>query len=621
MQFRDLSDIDGLTLIPLNGKIPAVKEWQKRRGQSEEDIKSWIHSGYNVGLLCGSGSNGIEVLDVDSKFQLAGDNIMKRWADIVNEQDRDLLSKLLVTRTISGGYHVIYRCAEVPIEGNRKLAMRPPTAGETGQKSVCLIETRGEGGQIRAYEPIRGSYGDIPTITEEERDIIIDSACSMNELIMPTREHRERLESVGLSPMDAYDQECDSSVILALLEEYGWSIHADKGDKWELTRPGKTRGISATLDFHPGMFWTWSGAGQFDENKGYTYAGVYTQLVHNGDAVEATKALAKEGYGEQPDEKERLELIDKMLGKSKDPVFTDEEEERILSRLKSSKQCVDEYIAYIRSGKSYRLSERFQHLMSFMQDISPGQVVGIAGSSGSGKSLVLDQLNEDYANLTESYGMLGSLEMTGADQAARKAMTLSDPDEENMVSKSVATKNLLSNQEFYNKVISAGERVKVLDDSYNIDEIFEIAAVYKRHLERNGDTLSFVSIDFQSLLDGGADIDKQASIAQKLKVYAKKLNVIVFVLQQFNGTMDKYDEPTTSNAISGRRDLFMMLDFSFMIWKSRTHKGRIRLKNSKERWSGESVVDLVSRGMYLYSAEHISDDKHEAAKAAGNVGI
>jgi hypothetical protein len=53
------------------------------------------------------------------------------------------VARLSITRTPKPGYHVRYRCHEIDVPGNTKLAIDPGT-------KVVLIETRGEGGYALA---------------------------------------------------------------------------------------------------------------------------------------------------------------------------------------------------------------------------------------------------------------------------------------------------------------------------------------------------------------------------------------------------------------------------------------------------------------------------------------
>ena len=100
---------------------------------------------------------------------------------------------MLIIKTPSGGYHWFYRCAD-GVEKNQKLAMRPPTEEEQKgrETQLVLLETRGEAGYVASlptagYEHIQGSYSKIPSISAEDRDLILSSAREFNEIIEPVK--------------------------------------------------------------------------------------------------------------------------------------------------------------------------------------------------------------------------------------------------------------------------------------------------------------------------------------------------------------------------------------------------------------------------------------------------
>ena len=89
-----------------------------------------------------------------------------------------------------------------------------------------------------------------------------------------------------------------------LLTPSGWADCGERGDgarQWR--RPGKSEGVSATTGFCKSTkgedkFFNFSGnAPPFEQDKAYSKFAVYTFLNHAGDFGEATKALAKAGYG------------------------------------------------------------------------------------------------------------------------------------------------------------------------------------------------------------------------------------------------------------------------------------------------------------------------------------
>lgn len=228
-----------------------------------------------------------------------------------------LLDRLLVERSQSGGRHVVYRC-EAAIPGNMRLAQRiieTPDGNEitiAGKRcrprrvddhyvvTCTLIETRGEGGLFlchptAGYVLERGNFQDLPVLTEAERSILIEAACTLNEAIPPVTPAVEATPMSG-RPGDDFNQRGD---VRALLERHGWTyVRGGQNECWR--RPGKDRGWSATL--RAGVFYVFSSsAAPFEPNRGYSPFSVYALLEHEGDFTQAASALREEGFGGEGD--------------------------------------------------------------------------------------------------------------------------------------------------------------------------------------------------------------------------------------------------------------------------------------------------------------------------------
>ena len=200
------------------------------------------------------------VLDFD-----AGGELYESWRAKVAP---DLLQYLVVEKTPSGGFHVVYRCAE-PVCGNLKLAQRRIEAGpepvQVASKTyatrrdaagrwyytLTLIETRGRGGLIlcaptSGYQLIQGDFADLPTISADDREHLLEAAYSFNECepeAAPTPAPKPTPAIADGRPGDDYNTRGD---VAAVLQRHGWRLFRD-GDNQQWTRPGKETGCSATL--------------------------------------------------------------------------------------------------------------------------------------------------------------------------------------------------------------------------------------------------------------------------------------------------------------------------------------------------------------------------------------
>ena len=292
----------GFSVIPIGENKRAVFPWTEFQSKimDEDTIKKQFSNdrSKNIAIIGGSVSQGLEIIDVDLKYDVSG----TLWSRL-QEALSDLMPLLYVVRTKSGGYHLYYRCEEV--QGNQKLAMRHATKEELKEtphaKEIVLIETRGEGGYVLA-PPSEGYTKEkefvINVITLEQRDSVLSICRSFNEVVKESRSVvTNDADTYATTPWDDYNSKCD---VVSLLESHGWSYVESKGDRVYLKRPGKTDShISA--DFHKGMnlFKVFSSSTEFDTGKGYKPFAIYTLLEHNGNFSEAAKQLVKDGFGEQ----------------------------------------------------------------------------------------------------------------------------------------------------------------------------------------------------------------------------------------------------------------------------------------------------------------------------------
>jgi putative DNA primase/helicase len=299
----------GLSVVPcdVKTKFPSCGKWKpyQKQAASEQQIKNWFRTNNrHVGFICGKVSGNLEMIDFDNKGNPDADALYQQWAALVEEIKPGLIEQLPMERTQSGGYHIYFRCSS--IQGNRKLAMREATSEELAKKPkekiVALIETRGEGGfsvasPSRGYELLRGNLCNIPTISPQEREVLIAAARAQAQIDA----------SIGAGfnrPGDAYNDATDSAALASLLKAHGWSefktVTENGRDIIHMTRPGKDEGTSATINYVKGCLYVWSTNTPFDTEKPLHPFAVYAVLKHNGDYAAAAGDLAQHGYGAPP---------------------------------------------------------------------------------------------------------------------------------------------------------------------------------------------------------------------------------------------------------------------------------------------------------------------------------
>ena len=308
----------GLSVIPVGSdKRPRLSDadtkgykWKKH---SDELLKpnGQFDKAYGIAIVCGKVSGGLEIIDIDSKCEIVKGDLIKRYKQQVSTYDQNLLKKLVVEQSPSGGYHFIYR-TKIP-GANTKLASRHATAEELKadpqQKIYCLLETRGTGGYFAAYPTpgyklVQGGFDAIPMLTDLERMSLIQAALDLNEVVvqvsLPVAKKAGKKEA-GLSPLDDYNQRGDS---LAVLQDAGWQVVKENSVNYLLKRPGfNASPYGGSYRKADNLFYVFTSSTEFEPGKAYGPTSVYGIIKHssggNVDWSECARNLALQGFGEQ----------------------------------------------------------------------------------------------------------------------------------------------------------------------------------------------------------------------------------------------------------------------------------------------------------------------------------
>jgi len=378
MDFISLSKIEGLQFMPvLENKKPIHEKWeQTKRDYDYTNAKA-------IGLVCGSISGNVEAIDLDLKYDITG-NLFKDYKNAINSIDKTLLSKLVVQKTVSNGYHFIYRCEF--IEGNKKLAQRYATIEESnkGEKVKVLLETRGEKGYIAVaptygYELVHGTFDNIQTITVEQRNILINVAYSFNEVIKEyvPNQRVEKKQIKGLTPLEDYNNRGD---VVGLLVEHGWKEVGRKGRKILMQRPGDTKADhSGNYDEEKNWFSVFSTSTEFESQKAYQPYAVFAVLECKGDFKELPKKLYDLGFGD------RFEKITSHNNEIPSVIDTTDDDYSFLA----TQDDYDEYLQKWRTGtfemgKSTGIPDLDKYYL-----FKEGDLVIINGLDNVGKSSII----------------------------------------------------------------------------------------------------------------------------------------------------------------------------------------------------------------------------------------
>ncbi len=300
---------NGICVIAIGSEKRAFLPWKVYQERiitmSEAEFQFEHKRACALAVVCGRPSGNLEVIDVDCKYDTTG-KLWEQYSGAIAATDPELFKKLLVIKTVSGGYHLYYRCKS--IEGNLKLANRPTNEEEIkanpADKIRVLIETRGQGGYVLAppsegYTKISGEK--IPQISVEERETLLELARSFNQVVEKPAQSAAGTgaynpKDFGLSPFEDYNKRCD---VRALLTSHGWTCVGENSEKTFFRRPGKDKGTSGDFLKEKNWFSVFTTSSNFEPNRAYLPYAVFTILECNGDFVAAAAKLLDMGYGQR----------------------------------------------------------------------------------------------------------------------------------------------------------------------------------------------------------------------------------------------------------------------------------------------------------------------------------
>lgn len=297
---------NGINCIVTNNVKQSLFPWVKYRKEfitiDEFEKQTQHKSAAGLAVICGSVSGGLEVIDIDLKYSLEH-NFYKKFCDEIGE---DIMQKLYIVQTKSGGYHFYYRCEL--IEGNQKVCYRYATDNELienpSTKKICIIETRGEGGYVIApptdgYKVV-SEHREIPVLTIDEREAIFSAARSLNEVHevkeIEVRNNTE-IKDFGVSPFEAYNKGGD---VIGLLQQHGWKVVGENSERVWFLRPGNTTAKSSgNFNKEKNWFSVFTTNSCFEPERAYQPAAVFAMLECNNDFKLAARKLIDMGFGER----------------------------------------------------------------------------------------------------------------------------------------------------------------------------------------------------------------------------------------------------------------------------------------------------------------------------------
>lgn len=372
----------GFSVLPIGEKKMPIGSW-KHKQEKAVIPNGEFATALGIGICCGKVSGNLGLIDIDCKYDLTG-KLFEDYKKIINEADKNLLKKLVVEKTPTGGYHFFYRCPI--IFGNLKLASRYATDEEketNKEKKKVLIETRGEGGYVQlaptnGYKFIYKDLSQLSELTEEEQQTLFDCAKTLSQVYDEpiVKKEYQKIIADKKSPFEDWNERGD---VLSLLENEGWKITLRRGSKNLMLRPGGTGKWSADYDTDKRLFFVWTQSSEFENDKAYNPTQVLTTLKFNGDYSEASKWLLSQGYGEK-------------LERTTQPKAPKKDFSKALEFLANEKE-MDDYINRWRTGTFEQGKKTGINELDKYFRFKKAQLVLNNGHDNVGKSIVLWYFN------------------------------------------------------------------------------------------------------------------------------------------------------------------------------------------------------------------------------------
>ena len=255
-------------------------------------------------LLC----EGVEVVDIDVKNALPGTNMCAEFEMKLLFENSELLDKLYIEESPSGGRHYMYRVYNT--DGRSfAIARRPATVAERIEKPLekvkTLIDFLAHGKLCKiapapGYKVIQGDITKMAFVTDVERQILVDLAASFNtyvdEPLAPNIQYNAPQHQSGQDerPGDHYNANVPIADVVSMCERHGYRVLNQQGPWIRLNRPGARHklGVDASINANERYFYPFSASLPFNSEKAMSFFSLYAQLEHNGDFKAAAKALA-----------------------------------------------------------------------------------------------------------------------------------------------------------------------------------------------------------------------------------------------------------------------------------------------------------------------------------------
>lgn len=374
-------------------KKPNYPTWKAYHSEPHSfellETQSKLESTKGFGLV--TGYNGVEVVDVDTKCLSTLKEQNEFWNEYLSflkDNIFDFDSKFVIKRTVSNGYHIIYKCSN-PV-GNTKLAKLE------GHKEA-IIETRGQGGYVCMYDRTVGDldYHQIQEISDEDRELLWIISRTFNfeeptkQEVAPRKELKE-YDGQDITTWDDFNQKTNIWDIVQA--DFKIVRHLSNG-RTVILRNGSKSASSGSI-YSNGNMYLFSTGTVYPHEKLIT---PFTALMHrdfNGDFKSCCSYLYKEGFGTRIKKNVPIQVEEKEVKNVKFPISV--YPTLIQKYILEANKTLDSSIDFLGSALLWTLSLSVGN--SFRVKVrndwyeKPIVWIAVVGSAGVGKTPTLNRV-------------------------------------------------------------------------------------------------------------------------------------------------------------------------------------------------------------------------------------
>jgi hypothetical protein len=255
----------------------------------------------------------VEVIDIDLKILpnlKAQNDFWLEYTNLLKDSILDFDDKVVIYQTLTGGYHILYRCKK--IGGNEKIA-------RLKEYKEAIIETRGVGGYVVIYDKqiSKLAYQEIKEISELDRDTIINCSKFFNyiEVTEKPKEQKsfESLNIIEAEKISTWDDFNDKTDIFDIINS-DFEIVKNLSKSIIIKRFGASSASSGHVFKDSNCMYLFSTGTLYPSIKLLSPFACYTYKYHNGDFSASAKDLYSKGFGsrvvKKPIELEEIKPIE-----------------------------------------------------------------------------------------------------------------------------------------------------------------------------------------------------------------------------------------------------------------------------------------------------------------------